>query len=151
MPILLNGTGQDLPHDLQDAPLLFVLRDHFGLVGAKFGCGAGLCGACTVIVDGAAVRSCLVRAGDVEGLSVRTVEGLADGDRLHPVQQAWLDQGVPQCGYCQAGQILSAVALLDASPRPSEDEVEAAMAGNLCRCGTYGRIRAAIAQVARGA
>ena len=148
MAFILNGISHDLPPDWAEEPLLFLLREHFGLTGAKFGCGVGLCGACTVMVDGVATRACVVRAGDVEGLAVRTVEGLADAGALHPVQQAWLDLAVPQCGYCQAGQIMSAVALLEQTPDPTADDIDAAMDGNLCRCGTYPRIRAAILRAA---
>lgn len=151
MVFVLNGQTQDIPADWADEPLLYLLREHFGLVGAKFGCGAGMCGACTVIVDGVATRSCITPASSIEGAEVRTIEGLAAKGPLHPVQQIWLDLAVPQCGYCQAGQIMSAVALLDQSPSPDEGEIEAAMDGNLCRCGTYGRIRAAIAQAAGAA
>jgi isoquinoline 1-oxidoreductase alpha subunit len=147
MAILLNGRAVDVPDNWKDEALLHWLREEQGLVGTKFGCGVGLCGACTVIVNGVATQSCITSSGEVDGLSVRTIEGLASEDALHPVQQAWLDLGVPQCGYCQAGQIMSAVALLDEVPRPTEDEVETAMEGNLCRCGTYPRIRAAIAHV----
>jgi isoquinoline 1-oxidoreductase alpha subunit len=148
MSFILNGESREVPADWADEPLLFVLREHFGLAGAKFGCGVGICGACTVIVDGVAARSCITLAGDVSGRSVRTIEGLADGDALHPVQRAWLDLAVPQCGHCQAGQIMSAVALLEATPRPTDADVDAAMDGNLCRCGTYPRIRAAVARAA---
>jgi isoquinoline 1-oxidoreductase subunit alpha len=148
MSFTLNGQSQDIPADWADEPLLFLLREHIGLTGAKFGCGVGICGACTVIIDGVAARACTTWAGDVEGLSVRTIEGLAEGDALHPVQQAWLDLGVPQCGYCQAGQIMSAVALLEQVPDPTEEELDAAMDGNLCRCGTYPRIRVAILRAA---
>ncbi|AWZ21461.1 aldehyde dehydrogenase subunit III [Roseovarius sp. TM1035] len=148
MRFTLNGLGQDIPADWADEPLLVLLREHIGLTGAKFGCGVGICGACTIIVEGAATRACMIRSGDIEGLNVRTIEGLADADSLHPVQQAWLDLGVPQCGYCQAGQIMAAVALLEETPDPSEDDIDAAMDGNLCRCGTYPRIRAAIARAA---
>ncbi len=147
MTFSLNGQPQEIPEDWRDEPLLYTLREHFSLKGAKFGCGVGLCGACTVILDGVAVRSCITPTGDVEDTQVRTIEGLANGRQLHPVQQAWLDLSVPQCGYCQAGQIMSAVALLDENPTPNEQEVKDAMDGNLCRCGTYPRIRAAIAQV----
>ena len=150
MSFILNGDSHDIPPDWADEPLLFLLREHFGLTGAKFGCGVGICGACAVILDGAATRACVIRAGDVEGLTVRTVEGLADADVLHPVQQAWLDLAVPQCGYCQAGQIMSVVALLEQIPDPTADDIDAAMDGNLCRCGTYPRIRAAIARAAEG-
>ncbi|WP_419906750.1 (2Fe-2S)-binding protein [Hoeflea sp.] len=148
MPFTLNGQTNIIPDQWRDEPLLYLLREHFQLKGAKFGCGVGLCGACTVIIDGVATRSCVTPAGDVEGLEVRTIEGLADGEALHPVQQAWLDLSVPQCGYCQAGQIMSAVALLEQEPNPSEAEIKAGMDGNLCRCGTYRRLRAAIARVA---
>ena len=148
MSLRLNGQRHDIPADWADEPLLFLLREHFGLTGAKFGCGVGICGACTVIVDGVVTRACITRAGDVDGMNVRTIEGLAEGDTLHPVQQAWLDLGVPQCGYCQAGQIMAAVALLDQVANPSAEDIDTAMDGNLCRCGTYPRIRAAIASAA---
>jgi isoquinoline 1-oxidoreductase alpha subunit len=148
MAFQLNGQTQDIPDGWADEPLLNTLREKFGLTGAKFGCGAGQCGACTVIVDGVAVRSCIMQTRDVGGAQVRTIEGLAQGTRLHPVQQAWLDLSVPQCGYCQAGQIMSAVALLDEVPNPDDLDIESAMEGNLCRCGTYARIRAAIARAA---
>jgi len=142
----LNGQTRDVPEAWADEPLLYLLREHFGLKGAKFGCGVGQCGACTVIVDGAAVRSCVLPASAARGSDVRTIEGLAQGGTLHPVQEAWLEEAVPQCGYCQAGQIMSAVALLDTTSRPSDAGINAAMDGNLCRCGTYGRIRKAIAR-----
>ncbi|MEX5562644.1 (2Fe-2S)-binding protein [Pseudophaeobacter sp. 1A16562] len=148
MQFTLNGRPQDIPDAWKDEPLLYLLREHFNLKGAKFGCGVGFCGACTVIADGVAMRSCITSARDVEGLEVRTIEGLAEGETLHPVQQAWLDLSVPQCGYCQAGQIMSAVALLEEVPNPSEQDIETGMDGNLCRCGTYPRIRAAIARAA---
>jgi isoquinoline 1-oxidoreductase subunit alpha len=148
MAIILNGNSHSIPPGWAEEPLLFLLREHFGLTGAKFGCGVGICGACTVTVDGVASRACIVRAGDVDGLAVRTIEGLAVGDALHPVQQAWLDLAVPQCGYCQAGQIMSAVALLEQVPAPTTDDIDAAMDGNLCRCGTYQRIRSAILRAA---
>ena len=150
MPFDLNGETHDIPSDWTDDPLLFLLRDHIGLTGTKFGCGVGICGACTIIVDGIATRACLTRAGDVDGRSVRTIEGLADGAKLHPVQQAWLDYAVPQCGYCQAGQIMSAVALLEQISAPTAEDIDIAMDGNLCRCGTYSRIRAAIGRAAEG-
>lgn len=148
MSFILNGQSHDIPRDWADEPLLFLLRENFGLMGAKFGCGVGICGACTIIIDGEATRACTTRAGDVDGLSVRTIEGLAEGDSLHPVHQAWLDHGVPQCGYCQAGQIMAAVALLDEVPDPSAEDIDAAMDANLCRCGTYLRIKAAILSAA---
>ena len=148
MQIILNGERSTVPEAWTEEPLLFVLREHFGLAGAKYGCGAGLCGACTVLVDGVPTRSCITPAAAADGAEVRTVEGLANGDRLHPVQAAWIELGVPQCGYCQSGQIMSAVALLETTPQPTAEDVDVAMAGNLCRCGTYGRIRAAIARAA---
>lgn len=150
MPFNLNGESRDIPSEWAGESLLFLLREHFGLTGAKFGCGVGLCGAFTVIVDGVATRACITMAGDVDGVGVRTIEGLAENGVLHKVQQAWLDLDVPQCGYCQAGQVMSAVALLEQTPHPQEDDIAAAMDGNLCRCGTYSRIRAAIAHAAEG-
>ena len=148
MSFTLNGQTHDIPPDWADEPLLFLLREHFGLTGAKFGCGVGICGACTIIIDGVATRACTTLAGEVEGLRVRTIEGLALADSLHPVQNAWLEHDVPQCGYCQAGQIMAAVALLEQVPDPSADDIDAAMDANLCRCGTYPRIRAAILSAA---
>jgi aerobic-type carbon monoxide dehydrogenase small subunit (CoxS/CutS family) len=132
-----------------DTPLLWVLRESVGLTGTKFGCGIGQCGACTVHVDGEAVRSCLVSVGDLEGKQVTTIEGLSeDGD--HPVQQAWIAEQVPQCGYCQSGQIMAAVALLKQKPNPTDADIDETMT-NLCRCGTYQRIRRAIHRVAQEA
>lgn len=149
MHLTINGLQHRVPERWQDERLLFVLREHLGLVGTKFGCGLGQCGACTVLVDGRATRSCQTDARDLQGAQVTTIEGLAQGDRLHPLQQAWLDAAVPQCGYCQAGQIMSAAALLNTVPNPSDAEITKAMEGNLCRCGTYGRIRAAIKSAAK--
>ena len=149
----VNGMRVELPRRLRDASLLDVIRDHVGLRGTKYGCGLGLCGACTVHVDGQAVRSCQIRAGGVEGRSITTIEGLApdgEGGRLHPVQEAWIAESVPQCGYCQAGQIMAAAALLAVDPEPSDEAIRRAMDGNLCRCGTYPRIRRAIRRVAEG-
>jgi aerobic-type carbon monoxide dehydrogenase small subunit (CoxS/CutS family) len=128
-------------------PLLWVLRDHLGLTGTKFGCGRALCGACTVHVDGAPMRSCTLPLSAVLGRSITTVEGLSP-DRSHPVQRAWIEIDVPQCGYCQSGQIMSAVALLAKNAAPSDADIDAAMAGNICRCGTYARIRAAVHRAA---
>ncbi len=142
----LNGHEQAVDAD-PDTPLLWALRDHLGLTGTKYGCGLALCGACTVHVDGAAVRSCLLPLHAVEGKSVTTIEGLSQ-DRSHPVQRAWIEIDVPQCGYCQSGQIMSAVALLKSNPAPSDAEIDAALAGNLCRCGTYARIRRAVHRAA---
>lgn len=130
-----------------DTPLLWVLRDHLNLTGTKFGCGIGQCGACTVHLDGEATRSCQWSVRDVGDRHITTIEGLSP-DGTHPVQLAWLAEQVPQCGYCQVGQIMSAAALLAASPRPTDDDIDAAMAGNLCRCGTYQRIRRAIHRAA---
>ena len=130
-----------------DTPLLWVIREHLKLTGTKFGCGAGLCGACTVHIDGVAVRSCQVMASDVAGKSVRTIEGLSP-DSTHPLQKAWVAEQVPQCGYCQSGQIMSAVALLARNPKPDDEAISGAMDGNICRCGAYQRIRKAIKEAA---
>jgi isoquinoline 1-oxidoreductase alpha subunit len=130
-----------------ETPLLWVLRDTLQLMGTKFGCGAGFCGACTVHLDGAAVRSCLTQVSTVSGKRITTIEGLS-ASGLHPVQQAWLAEEVPQCGYCQTGQIMTATALLAKNPQPSDDQITQAMNGNLCRCGTYERIRKAIHRAA---
>jgi isoquinoline 1-oxidoreductase subunit alpha len=126
-----------------EMPLLWVLRDVLGLTGTKYGCGIAQCGACTVHVEGRAVRSCVVPVAAVERKAVTTIEGLSP-DGSHPVQQAWLQHDVPQCGYCQPGMIMAAAALLQANPQPTEVDIDASMAGNICRCGTYARIRAAI-------
>jgi isoquinoline 1-oxidoreductase alpha subunit len=143
----LNGTIHDL--DLpDDIPLLWVLRDALGLTGTKYGCGVAACGACTVHIAGQAVRSCQVALADVWG-PVTTIEGLGQPDALHAVQQAWVDHQVVQCGYCQSGQIMQAADLLARQPAPSDADIDAAMAGNLCRCGTYPRIRAAVHAAAR--
>lgn len=147
MRIKLNRQSVEIPDELVDEPLLFVLRDHFELNGPRFGCGVGSCGACTVVVDGEAQRSCTYPASAADSRQVVTLEGLADGERLHPVQQAWIDESVPQCGYCQNGQIMTAFALLAARPDSGSAEIEAAMDGVLCRCGTQSRIRKAIARV----
>jgi isoquinoline 1-oxidoreductase subunit alpha len=143
----VNGTDHsvDLPDDV---PLLWVLRDALGLTGTKYGCGVAACGACTVHIDGQAVRSCQVALADVWG-AVTTIEGLGKPGALHALQQAWVDHQVAQCGYCQSGQIMQAADLLAVSPAPSDAEIDAAMAGNLCRCGTYPRIRAAVHTAAR--
>lgn len=149
MKLTVNGVAVDVDVP-EDTPLLWVLREELGLVGTKFGCGRALCGACTVHIDGAARRSCVTAVGDAAGTRITTVEGLAPAGELHPVQQAWIDENVPQCGYCQVGQIMSAVALLAAKPSPTDDEVDAVMSANLCRCGTYPRIRRAIRRAAGG-
>ena len=130
-----------------DTPLLWVLRDHLGMTGTKYGCGMALCGACTVHIDGAATRSCVLPLSAVSGKSITTIEGLSR-DRSHAVQRAWLEIDVPQCGYCQSGQIMSAAALLKANLKPSDADIDAAMSGNICRCGTYPRIRRAIHRAA---
>jgi isoquinoline 1-oxidoreductase alpha subunit len=131
-----------------ETPLLWVIREHLKLTGTKFGCGAGLCGACTVHIDGRAERSCQVAAADVAGKSITTIEGLSP-DSSHPLQKAWVAEQVPQCGYCQSGQIMKAAELLAHNSRPSRDEIVRHMDGNICRCGTYNRIVAAIRRAAR--
>ena len=146
--IRLNLNGKDASLDVDaDMPLLWVLRDTLGLTGTKFGCGMALCGACTVHLEGAPVRSCVTPVSAAEGKHVTTIEGLSP-DSSHPVQRAWIELDVPQCGYCQSGQIMSAAALLEQTPQPSDAEIDKAMAGNICRCGTYQRIRAAIHRAA---
>jgi aerobic-type carbon monoxide dehydrogenase small subunit (CoxS/CutS family) len=143
----VNGKAQQVDVD-PETPLLWVLRDTIGLTGTKFGCGMALCGACTVHVDGEPVRSCVTPVSAVADKPVTTIEGLS-ADRSHPVQKAWIELDVPQCGYCQSGQIMSAAALLAKNPTPSNADIDNAMSGNLCRCGTYGRIRAAIHRAAK--
>jgi isoquinoline 1-oxidoreductase subunit alpha len=146
--IKLKLNGKDTELDVEDdMPLLWVLRDTVGLTGTKFGCGMALCGACTVHLEGAATRSCVTPVSAAAGKNVTTIEGLSP-DSSHPVQRAWIELDVPQCGYCQSGQIMSAAALLAKTPQPSDAEIDAAMAGNICRCGTYQRIRAAIHRAA---
>ncbi len=149
MTLTINGVERKVDVD-PETPLLWVLRDHLGLVGTKYGCGMSLCGACTVHVGGDAVRSCSTPVSSVVGKKIVTIEGLAaESNRmLHPLQQVWIDDDVAQCGYCQAGQIMSACALLARNPRPSDADIDAAMSGNLCRCGTYQRIRAGIHRAA---
>jgi len=145
MPVIqltVNGRQHEVDVDPK-TPVLWVLRDHLNLVGTKYGCGVAQCGACTIHLDGAAVRSCTLPVAGVGKKAITTIEGLSEnGD--HPVQQAWIAHDVPQCGYCQAGQIMTAAALLKSNPRPSDEQIEATMNGNLCRCGTYLRIKAAI-------
>ncbi len=138
----VNGTSHDV-EAASDTPILWVLRDHLQLVGTKYGCGIGQCGACTIPLDGQAVRSCSLPVSAATGRKITTIEGLSE-DGSHPVQQAWLQHDVPQCGYCQAGQIMTASALLQKNANPSDSEIETAMNGNLCRCGTYTRIRSAV-------
>lgn len=146
MDLMVNGKVHPLEVP-PETPLLWVLRESMGLVGTKYGCGLGLCGACTVHLDGQAIRSCLMPVGSIGKQNVTTIEGLSPDGR-HALQEAWLSQDVPQCGYCQSGQLMSAAALLTANPRPSDDEIRSAMEGNICRCGTYNRIFAAIRQAA---
>jgi isoquinoline 1-oxidoreductase subunit alpha len=143
----LNGKPQAVDVNAS-MPLLWVLRDTLGMTGTKFGCGMALCGACTVHVDGTPIRSCITPISSLSGKRVTTIEGLSP-DRNHPVQRAWMDIDVPQCGYCQSGQIMSAAALLAKAPNPTDDQIDAAMAGNICRCGTYQRIREATHRAAR--
>jgi len=144
MKLTINGTEIEVEVE-PETPLLWVLRDELGMTGTKFGCGIAACGACTVHLDGAPVRSCVTPATTAIGKEIRTIEGLASKDgTLHALQQAWIDLDVPQCGYCQAGQIMSAAALLERNPSPSDTDIDVAMSGNYCRCGTYNRIRAAI-------
>ncbi|KQB97573.1 isoquinoline 1-oxidoreductase [Loktanella sp. 1ANDIMAR09] len=145
--LTINGTAHDV--DLpENVPLLWVLRDEIGLTGTKFGCGVAACGACTVHIDGEAVRSCQVALADVWG-EVTTIEGLGTPDAMATIQQAWVDHQVAQCGYCQSGQIMNAAALLAQTPAPTDQDIDDAMQGNLCRCGTYPRIRAAIKDAAQ--
>ena len=148
MPVSLRVNGQAVTVDVApDTPLLWVLRDTLGLTGTKFGCGAALCGACTVHLAGRAIRSCVTPISSVRDGAVTTIEGLS-GDGTHPVQQAWIAENVPQCGYCQAGQIMQAAALLAATPTPTDADISSAMSGNVCRCGTYQDIRRAIHRAA---
>ena len=139
----LNNNPVDVDVD-PDTPLLWVVRDHFKLKGSKFGCGMGLCGACTMHMNGAAVRTCTLPVAAVQGASITTIEGLGTPDKLHPLQQAWVEHSVPQCGYCQSGQLMSASALLATNPNPSDADIDTAMNGNICRCGTYEKIKLAI-------
>jgi aerobic-type carbon monoxide dehydrogenase small subunit (CoxS/CutS family) len=144
----LNVNGHELETDaVPETPLLWVLRDHLALTGTKYGCGMALCGACTVHLDGVPIRSCATPASAAEGRRITTIEGISQ-DRSHAVQRAWIELDVPQCGYCQSGQIMSAVALLASNPAPTDADIDAAMSGNICRCGTYPRIRKAIHRAA---
>ena len=148
--ITLNVNGQDRKLDVPaETPLLWALHDTLKLTGTKYGCGVGLCGACTVHLDGNAVRSCVTPVSAATGKKILTIEGLASGDS-HPLQVAWIAEDVPQCGYCQSGQIMTAAALLAKNPSPSDEDITNAMTGNLCRCGTYNRIRKAIHRAASG-
>ena len=144
---LVNGIQRTLDAD-PSKPLLWVIREELGLTGTKFGCGISQCGACTVQIDGEAIRSCVTPISMVDGKKITTIEGLSSGSGdLHPLQQAWIEHQVPQCGYCQSGQLMSASALLASNPNPTDSEIDEAMEGNICRCGMYGRIRTAIKSV----
>lgn len=150
-PITLKVNGQTHAVEVEPAtPLLYVLRNDLGLRGPRFGCGLGQCGACTVIINGEAVRSCVRATSSVENVEITTLEGLSRGGALHPLQQAWIDEQVPQCGFCQNGQILTAKVLLDKNPKPSDADIRQAMSRTLCRCMTYYRVQAAIKRVANG-
>jgi aerobic-type carbon monoxide dehydrogenase small subunit (CoxS/CutS family) len=147
--ISLNVNGQAHTVEVEpQTPLLWILRDNIGLTGTKFGCGVGQCGACTVHIDGQAARSCTVPASAAVGRKITTIEGLGSNGRVHPVQTAWIEAGVPQCGYCQSGQIMAAAALLARRRNPTDREIDAAMSGNLCRCGTYLRIKQGVRRAA---
>ena len=146
--INVNGQNRQLDDDPK-TPLLWVLRDSLDMTGTKYGCGIAQCGACTVLLEGQAVRSCSLPISSLEGKNITTIEGLAVDKELSKVQQAWLEEDVPQCGYCQSGQIMSATALLSKTPNPTNDEIDRAMSGNICRCGTYPRIKKAIQRAAK--
>jgi isoquinoline 1-oxidoreductase alpha subunit len=149
MNLKVNGKNYDVDVD-PSTPVLWVLRDHLNLIGTKFGCGVGSCGACTIHLNGRALKSCQLPVSAVGVQEITTIEGIVpDAGELHPVQKAWLELDVAQCGYCQTGQIMAAVALLKSKPNPTEEEIESAMTGNICRCGTYIRIKAAIQQAAK--
>lgn len=143
MRLTINGEAREVDVE-PDMPLLWVLREELGLTGTKYGCGVAQCGACTVHIDGYAERSCQARVGDLEGTEITTIEGLGNPAALHAVQAAWVEHQVAQCGYCQSGQIMQAASLLSETPNPTDEDIDFAMSGNLCRCGTYARIRAAI-------
>lgn len=147
--IKFSLNGESVEADIaEDTPLLWVIRDHFKLKGSKFGCGLGLCGACSMLIDGVSARTCMLPLSAVQNRRITTIEGLGTADNLSAVQQAWVDNNVPQCGYCQSGQIISATALLASNPNPSDEDIDSAMKGNICRCGTYPRIKQAIKQAA---
>lgn len=148
MKLTVDGTEHEVDVE-SEMPLLWVLRDELGVMGVKYGCGIAQCGACTVHLDGQAVRSCQVPAGEVEGADITTIEGLGQPDALHAVQAAWIEHQVAQCGYCQSGQIMQAAAFLELNDDPSDDDIDFAMSSNLCRCGTYPRIRAAVKTAAK--
>ena len=146
--LIVNGTAHDLDIE-DDMPLLWAIRNEIGLTGTKYGCGIAQCGACTVLIDGKPVRSCMMGASAAEGKQITTIEGLAKDGTLNKIQAAWVAEDVPQCGYCQSGQILSATALLNRTPNPDDSDIDAAMAGNICRCGAYANIVEAIESAAR--
>ena len=149
--ITLKINGQEHQLDIEgEMPLLWALRNEIGLTGTKYGCGIAQCGACTVLMEGRPVRSCSLPVSTAQGREITTIEGLSEGDTLHRVQQAWIAEDVPQCGYCQSGQIMSATALLNRTPNPDDSDIDAAMAGNICRCGCYQRIEAAVRIAATG-
>jgi len=148
MNVVVNGERRSIPAE-PDRALLFVLRDELNLTGAKYGCGEGQCGACTVLIDGKAIRSCVTPVSAVDGKEITTIEGLADGERLHPVQQSFITNDALQCGYCTPGMILESVALLRKNASPSRDQIKQALEGNVCRCGTYNRIVAAVQMASR--
>lgn len=143
MKLIVNGTEHDVDVE-PEMPILWVLRDELGITGPKYGCGIAQCGACTVHVDGLAMRSCQLAAGDAAGREIVTIEGLGTPETMHAVQEAWVENQVAQCGYCQSGQVMQAASFLAINPNPSDDDIDAAMSGNLCRCGTYPRIRGAV-------
>ena len=147
IPLKVNGADRSFDGD-PDLPLLWYLRDVLGLTGTKFGCGMALCGACTVHLNGKAIRSCVTKMSTLSGKEITTIEAISK-DGLHPVQQKWIEFNVPQCGYCQSGQIMQAISLLKDKPKPSDEDIDGAMSGNICRCGTYQRIRAAIHMAAK--
>lgn len=147
MELKINGQVREVTKTHGDL-LLWVLRDELGMTGTKFGCGVGICGACTVLVDGVATRACVTPIDSLAGKDIRTIEGLAEGENLHPVQQAFIDKQVPQCGWCMSGQIMTAAAFLQQSPQPTDDQINEAMSRNICRCGCYVRIREAVAEAA---
>ncbi|MDA0679788.1 MAG: (2Fe-2S)-binding protein [Proteobacteria bacterium] len=145
----INGENHDVDVD-PATPLLWVIREQIGLTGTKFGCGIAQCGACTIHLDGSPIRSCVTPVSAAVGMEIRTIEGISSAEAgLHPVQQAWIDEQVPQCGYCQSGQVMSAVALLESNPAPNDSDIDAAMSGNICRCGTYSRIRKGIKRASK--
>ncbi len=148
MRLTVNGSSHEVDVE-DDMPLLWVLRDELKITGTKYGCGIAQCGACTVLLDGMAARSCQVRAADVDGAEITTIEGLGTPENLHVVQEAWVENQVAQCGYCQSGQIVQAAAFLEMNPEPTDQDIDIVMGGNLCRCGTYPRIRAAVHAAAK--